>query len=137
MEQVTEYKLCKRGHVRSPDNVNKSNNCIRCSKDRQKTPEYKTKEKLHKADPEIQKRNRAKEKIYKNTERYKAYDREYKKSETYREYRLSLIKNLSDKYVMDKLKLQVGCAPPELIELKRQQLKLTRFARSAQKLKED
>ena len=68
-------------------------------------------------------------KIDKNKEYQKEYEKEYRKTDKYKEYRKeygkNFRKNLSDHYI--KHKLNMFDAPKELIEAKREQLKLFRL----------
>ena len=117
----TEYKLCKRGHVRSPENLNKRRECKECIKHRDQTPERKEYQKKYNQLPtskEYQKKYQPeKHKERKNSSVFKEYRKKHTKDQ---------VDLLTDTYVRHKLGLKTIYAPPEILELKRLQITLKR-----------
>lgn len=67
-----------------------------------------------------------------NKEKIKSIGKEYRKNNLYKinERKKSYIANLADSYVLQRLQIRKDQATPELIELKRAQLQLTREIRN-------
>lgn len=197
IDEATGYKLCKRGHVRSPENSYPSGRCRLCAYVTVAAYAIKNSDKVKKRKAEWTSLNvqkiRASQKKYcaKNPEKVKSARDNFKANNPvkfkgqqlksrlklaeknkparaqkarerralnpveYREkmrriyannidyYRqkgcLSGYKNrekLTPAYIASKLEMSVKNSPPEIIDLKRQQIQLKRFAKEAQKLLE-
>lgn len=102
---------CKHGHERTPDNVNSNNACIIC------------KNKFMR-DYLITQPGRERNNARRQTPEYRQYMSEYHRK---------CCNNLENSYIAGCLNMSVLDATPELIELKRTQLKLKRFVNTLKK----
>ena len=94
------YKLCKRGHVRSPENVNKDRKCKECRKAYEQSPARKEHKKEYK----------------------KAYDR----SPSKKEYNKKYANLCADGYIAASLGIPVSQVPEDYLEIKRLTIQIQR-----------
>lgn len=144
LDDVTGYPLCKRGHVRSPENLYPSGTCKQCAKIRRRSEIVKSKDAAYR-NSELAK-SRAFE--YRNTEQ----EKNRRKTEIWKEYQLKYFQSEKGKactkrktskkielckpsYIADLLKIPSSQLTPELLEIKRLKIQLER-AIKCQKLQQ-
>ena len=112
------YKLCKRGHVRSPENVNRFNECLECKKLYKKTEKCKTQTKSYQQSAKyIETR-----KVYTRTDQ-----RRNSESKRLCKYKKRSREVLTDAYIANELfRVPTSLVPKEIIELKRAYILLKR-----------
>lgn len=145
-----EVKYCKRGHPRTPENVDKYLACILCKKERRKLYYLANKEKINRNSREYARKHPEKIREYRNKwaknnrDKINAAERKRNKENPLRcklkhqsrveyekEYYKKRVKNLEKSYVAYLLGISSVGAPVELIELKRLQLQLKREVKNA------
>lgn len=120
------YKLCKRGHVRNPFNVDSHGRCKRC----RELPELKLKEKVYGKVYNQRPERKAKNNSRSQLTVVKQYRKRYSQTETNKNYRKHYVENLTDGYVIQGLlRLPRMQVPKELIELKRITIQIQRELR--------
>jgi hypothetical protein len=119
------YKLCKRGHVLSPENVsNKNRYCKKCR------AEYRTRNPKYAHDYYL--KNKTTIADYKKEYAKSCPEVNHRASKKYREsHPHKRYENLPDYYIRDKLRMQYPTK--ELIDLKRNQILLCRELRELKK----
>lgn len=155
-----DYKLCKRGHVKSPDNVLKDGRCRQCKIDYNNSDAYKKSAKKHRETEKYKMGSRDRSKRFRQSEKGKLYCYSYAKSDKHKEsmkkykqtekgklsilrfnktegrkkaskkYQVKSCSMLSAAYIRQKLRIPAECAYYGLIELKRMMIKLTRAKRA-------
>ena len=122
IDEATGYKLCKHGHVRSPENVDKHYACRICKRVLRNTDDYKSYQKTYME-------NYRKSTVYldyvkarQKTDEYKAY----RKSDVQKAYMKNFQESIQNSYVALKLNMPVSQCTPELIEIKRLTIQLKR-----------
>jgi len=150
-EETTEivYKLCKRGHVRSPENVNMSGACKACKviharqyqqvnkeKIREQKKEYTqiNKERIREHDKEYYQNNKGRfrdnSKAYRelNKERISTNFKVYRKNnkEQLREKSKGARNICADWYIASKLGIPVSQVPEDYLEIKRLTIQIQR-----------
>lgn len=113
VDTKTGYPLCKRGHVRSPDNLGSRGKCKTCNRERQQA--YQQSEK-----------GRARQKAYKQSEKGRASQRKYASR---------YAANLSDGYVAHVLRIPSALAMPDLVEIKRLSIQLHRGLKNGNQIR--
>lgn len=124
-DEATGYRLCKRGHVRSPENITKRGGCKGCEKARKKAYQKTLGSKVY---------QRAYQQVYtqkpENKAYYKAYHKAYQQTPKCKarkkEYEAYVVRQLADVYIADLMDISTIQATPELLEIKRLSLKLHR-----------
>lgn len=132
-------KLCKRGHERTPENVDSSNHCKLCRVERTKRNSRANVERVkvwRELNPE---------KVKDQARKIRATDKNKQTMLTWRaanperikKSKKKAISNMPDAYIANTLGMSVRTVQPQLIELKRKQLSLIRFVREAKQAKEN
>lgn len=129
---------CKRGHERTLENVANSGGCKICIKDSRQTPEYKERRRAYSQTSKGRANQKKRREKYRQTteckEYNKAYQRAYTQTPEYkanmRELTARATDMLHDNYIKNALHLPASNITPELIELKRTQIKLRRFVKA-------
>jgi hypothetical protein len=141
MEEEVVYKLCKRGHVKSPDNVYKDGHCRACRITYQS--EYSKSNRAKISKQQLQWANKNKERVKERSDKYRLNNAEKIKikrannidkiRQRNRKSNAKSVEILSNAYVALKMKISVVLLSPELIELKRNRLLEIRALRELKK----
>lgn len=107
------YKLCKRGHVRSPENVNKDRKCKECRKAYEQSPARKEHKKEYK-------------KAYDQSPARKEYKKAYDRSPSKKEYNKKYANLCADGYIAASLGIPVSQVPEDYLEIKRLTIQIQR-----------
>jgi hypothetical protein len=156
-DKARKVKLCKRGHVRSPENLYKGGGCKACTKDYQRTEKNKEYQKNYKKTPDSREKQKARER-----ERYAIYRKlnplvpterkgrdparlKLKAARHYLRYKDAIkLKTstqakayrdqLSDIYIRSKLHIKKKEAVTDMIEIKRLTIQLQRSIKNGNQI---
>ena len=119
IDHETGYKLCKHGHVRSPENTNAKGECRECC--RAWSAKWMEKNRETAIERNAKAYQAGKDYYKKKSAKWKESNRESVSAINKR-----AVDRLTDYYVASKMGLKTKNAPPDMINLKREQLLLKR-----------
>lgn len=139
MEPVTEYKLCKRGHVRSPENLTKHGACRICRNITSHNYYEKNKTDIRNNQLEYYFQNKDKLLLQRRKYKHENRDKVKKKQQNWnlnhpnyaKNKNSERVKNYSDCLVAQHMGFKTKEVSAELLEIKRLQLILKRELKNA------
>lgn len=129
------YKLCKRGHVKSPENVTKHGECKECKKLYSKMYMQGPKWKEYQRSPVRKSKQNEREKEHLQSHEYRnrrnERQREHRRSQRYKELINKKAADITDYYISQLLRIPMPLIPPELTQIMRANIKLKREIKNA------